>query len=133
MSKRIKVKKSVTVSEDEDGNLKIEIESKNQNKIIVDDSEEAITINDQHGNLISLSESGIVLKSTTDLTIESEGKIILAGKSGVKINSENGDIKEQATNIQHRADASFSALGSASASLDSSGTTQVKGSMVTIN
>lgn len=92
------------------------IETPNGNKILLSEDEGVIKIEDENKNLFQMGSEGIDLESENNITIKA-----------------NGDIKMEGTNIELKASAEFKADGSASASLNSSGNTEVKGSIVQIN
>ena len=86
-------------------------------KIEVNEDADAIILSDQHNNKITMNADGI--------SIESAGTI--------SIKSSAGDVKVEALNIQNKANIEFSAKGNASATLQASGQTVVKGGIVSIN
>ncbi|MEB3157175.1 MAG: phage baseplate assembly protein V [Cyanobacteriota bacterium] len=52
-----------------------------KNRIAIDENARTITIEDQHGHVIRLSQEGIALTSAKDLTIEAKGKVTVKGAS----------------------------------------------------
>lgn len=82
----------------------------------MDEDGDAITITDDHGNSITMNGEGIVMESGSDMTIKS-----------------TGDINLEGVNINIKSQAELKAEGSAAATLSSSGTTTVKGSLIQIN
>ena len=86
------------------------------NQLVLDESEEAVTLEDQHGNRLQIDAEGITISTAKDLKISAKGTLSLQG----------GDISIAA-------DMSLKATGSASAELSASGETTVKGAMVMIN
>ena len=95
---------------------KLEIETPAGKKIVMDDDGESITISDDHGNTITMDGDGIVMDSSADLNIKS-----------------SGDINLEGTNINIKSQAELKAEGSAGATLSSSGSTTIKGSLIQIN
>ncbi len=95
----------------------INLETPQGKKIEINDDSNAITLSDQNNNKITLDATGIKIESAHDITLKTAG----------------GTIKMEAANITGKATAQFSAEGSATASLQSSGQTVVKGSIVNIN
>jgi Rhs element Vgr protein len=93
------------------------LETPKGKKIVINEQEDSIVIADQHQNKISLTPDGIVLESGKDLQLKAA----------------SGTITLEALNISNKADAQFSAEGNATAQLQSSGQTVVKGSIVNIN
>ena len=57
------------------------IETAGGNKVLLDDAEGKIELADQHGNTITLSESGIVITSASDLKIDATGAVEITGQS----------------------------------------------------
>lgn len=102
------------------------------NQMVISDDGKSILLQDQTGNQIKLSESGILLDSPKDISITAKGKISLSATGNVEVDSK-GDATLGATNITHTAKAGFTAKGNASAELSASGQTTVKGAMVMIN
>ncbi|WP_339901452.1 type VI secretion system tip protein VgrG [uncultured Cyclobacterium sp.] len=95
---------------------KMEIETPAGKKIVLDEDEDAITITDDHGNSVTMNGEGIVMESGSNMTIKS-----------------TGDINLEGVNINIKSQAELKAEGSAAATLSSSGTTTVKGSLIQIN
>jgi Rhs element Vgr protein len=102
------------------------------NRIELSDDGESITLQDQNNNKATLNPDGICLDSPKDITIKATGKIALDATGQIDITSK-ADIKLSGLNIDHSANASFSAKGNASAEVSASGQTTVKGAMVMIN
>ena len=102
----------------------IAIETPGGNKITISDADQGIAITDQNGNSLTLNDSGIVLNSSKDITIEAKGNLTL---KAVK------DVKIEGLNVQANANAKFTAQGSAGAEVSSSGVAVLKGSLVQIN
>lgn len=95
----------------------INIETPKGKKIILDEDGDAITVSDDHNNKISLSQSGVVIESGKDISLKAA----------------MGNIKLEALNIENKANVKFSAEGTASSEINSSGMTVIKGSIVNIN
>jgi hypothetical protein len=49
---------------------------------VLDDKKQQITITDQHNNAITMSSSGIELKSPASITIQADQKVNITGKMG---------------------------------------------------
>lgn len=92
------------------------VETPAGNKILLDERDSIVLVEDQNGNSIKLSDNGITMESPSDITL----------KAG-------GDLSIEATNISLKAAASAKMEGSAGATLQSSATTIVKGALVQIN
>ena len=102
------------------------------NQIELSDEDKSITLRDQNNNKATLDPNGICLDSPKDITIKATGKITLDATGQIGITSK-ADINLSGLNIDHSANASFSAKGNASAEVSASGQTTVKGAMVMIN
>ncbi len=94
----------------------VRIETPGGNAMLLSDADEGIRLEDQNGNVIEMGPDGIKLKSNSDINI-----------------SAAGDVNTEGVNISQSAQAACEVEGSASATLSSSGVTEVKGSMVKIN
>ncbi|MFM7733931.1 MAG: phage baseplate assembly protein V [Cyanobium sp.] len=70
-------KPSLTLETTADGSA----EGTYKNRIAIDENAGTITIEDQHGHVIRLSDKGISLTSAKDLTIEAKGKVTVKGAS----------------------------------------------------
>ena len=99
---------------DDDPSVLIEMPS--GKKISVNDNDGEISLSDENGNHILMNSSGITIESSGDISINASGDLILEG-----------------LNVEAKANAGFTAEGSASAEISSSGSTTVKGSIVQIN
>lgn len=100
----------------DDDKKSITMETPAGKKIIVDEDAGAITVQDENGNVLEMSASGITIESAADLTLKAAG-----------------DISVEGTNINEKANAQFKAEGGAGAELSTSAVAVVKGSMVQIN
>lgn len=63
------------------GKAAVTIETAGKNKIRLDDDAKSITLEDQHGNRITLDKDGITLKSAKDFKLEASGKVEIKGSS----------------------------------------------------
>jgi Rhs element Vgr protein len=102
------------------------------NKLVFSDEDQSILMQDQNGNKVELSADGIVLDSPKDLNISAKGKIGIDATGEIAISSQ-ADVNVEGLNVNHTANAGFTAKGNASAELSASGQTTIKGSMVMIN
>jgi Rhs element Vgr protein len=57
------------------------LETKAQNKIVLDDDAESIVLSDKHGNKITMDKNGIKLESANDLQLTAKGQVQISGKS----------------------------------------------------
>ncbi len=100
----------------DDENKILSLETPKGNKITLNEDGGSILLEDENSNKISMSAEGIILESSKDLVIKA-----------------SGDIQIEGINIKNEASAGFEAKGGGSAKLSSSGSTDVKGSIVNIN
>lgn len=115
---------------DEDNSALLETQS--GRRLLMNDSENSVTLEDDLGNHVQMTESGISLTSSSDIAIKADGEVTVEAGTNMTLKA-GADLDLKATNVSQTADASFSAKGSASSKLESSGTTIVKGTMVHIN
>jgi Rhs element Vgr protein len=101
----------------DDDKKSVRLETPKGKSLQISDEDDTITLADQHQNKITLSASGIVIESAKD----------------IKLKTSSGNLGLEALNIEGKAQAKFSAEGTATASLQSSGPTVVKGAIVNIN
>ncbi|BCL33731.1 type VI secretion system tip protein VgrG [Nostoc sp. MS1] len=102
----------------------ITLETPGSNKIIISDEDKGIALKDQNGNTLTMNDSGIVMKSPKDITIEATGKLTLKATQDTSI---------QGLNVNVKANAQFKAEGSAGAEVSTSAIAILKGSLVQIN
>lgn len=108
----------------DDDRKSIAIETPGGNKITISDADKGIAVKDQNGNSLTLNDRGIVIKSSTDITLEAQGNLTLKATQDVKIDG---------LNVQAKANAQFKAQGSAGVEVSSSAIAILKGSIVKIN
>ena len=130
--KKAIISKSKLKFEFDDDKKIITIITPGNNQIVISDDGKSILLQDQTNNQVKLSDSGILLDSPKDITISAKGKINISATGNVAIESK-ADVTEGGTNITHTAKSAFTAKGSASSEVSSSGQTTIKGSMVMIN
>ncbi len=94
----------------------ITIQTEGGHALVLDDGAGTLTVNDSNGNSITMDSGGIA--------IESAGAVAVTA---------GGDATVEGVNVKATATASFEASGSGGAKLSSSGSTEVKGSVVQIN
>jgi len=141
----------------DDENKVITAQTPGGNSIVISDEDKGITATDQNGNSITMNDSGIVIKSASDMSLEADGDItIKAGgassfesKDATTIKSSTADVNVTATgkvaikatqdatidglNVTATANVGATLKGNATAELSASGQTTVKGAMVMIN
>lgn len=100
----------------DNGKAAVYIETANKNKIRLDDEAKSISLEDQHGNAITLDENGITLKSAKDFKLQAAGKLDIQCDQDAKLEAKgNAAIK------------SGSGL-----TLEASGKAEIKGSAVDV-
>ena len=77
--KAIVTKKGTTISFRDDDKPAVSIETPGKNRITIDDQDQTVKIEDQHGNSIVLNQDGIAIKSAGDLTLEAGGNVAIKG------------------------------------------------------
>lgn len=121
--------------EPSDDNHEKGIVTRSENKILINDETNTISIETPAGKKITLDED------SGDLSLEDdEGNKIMMNADGITIESSGdiqlkagGDVSIKGTNIENEANSSFSADGKSGAELSSNGTAVIKGSIVQIN
>ena len=116
--KGLATKKGTIIGFDDkdDGKAAVYIETANKNKILLDDEAKSISLADQHGNVVTLDENGITLKSAKDITLEAKGKLAIKCDEDAKMESGGK------TEINSGADLK----------LEASGKAEIKGSSVDV-
>ncbi|MDO6595317.1 type VI secretion system tip protein VgrG [Oceanihabitans sp. 2_MG-2023] len=117
----------------DDENQTFTITTPDKNKVVFSDADKQIIIQDQNDNTITMSQTGIELKSPKSISIDSSEKVSIIGAQGISLVAQGGDVNVKGLNIQHKADVEFSAEGSASASVQGGGQLTLQGAMVMIN
>lgn len=79
LNKGIVTKKGTKISFIDADKASVFIETAQSNKILLDDDTETIEIVDQHGNSITMSSSGIEIKSASDFKIDASGDVEIKG------------------------------------------------------
>ncbi|MCD6063678.1 MAG: vgrG [Flavipsychrobacter sp.] len=100
----------------DDEKKSITVETPGGNKITISDDAKGIELADQNGNSIKMDTEGITMESAKDVKVKAAG-----------------DIKIEGMNIEIKASISLKGEGSSSSALSSSGMTEIKGSLVSIN
>lgn len=108
----------------DDENKVMKMETPAGNFIELSEKDKAITIQDQHGNMIKMESAGITIKSAKDIMMEAAGSFSL--KAGT-------DVKVEGVNITEKASANMELSGGAGAKLTTSAILELKGSLVKIN
>jgi Rhs element Vgr protein len=84
--KGIVTRKGTTIGFVDGDKPSVFIETANKNKLLLDDDGEQISLEDQHGNSITMTKDGIVLKSAKDFKID-------AASGNVEIKGSKVDVK----------------------------------------
>ncbi|MBE7169605.1 MAG: type VI secretion system tip protein VgrG [Williamsia sp.] len=95
----------------------ISIETPKGKKIVIDEDSDSILLTDERSNKLTMDANGISIESAKDISLKAA----------------SGNIKLEALNIENKANVKFSAEANASATIQSSGQTVVKGGIVNIN
>ncbi|MBD3628898.1 type VI secretion system tip protein VgrG [Cyclobacterium sp.] len=100
----------------DDETAAVTIETPKGKKFSLDDDADHMEMSDDHGNTVILNADGIEVESAGDLTLKC-----------------SGDLNLEGTNVKVKAQAEFTAEGSAGSTVSSSATTTIKGSLIQIN
>lgn len=125
----------------DDENKITSILTPDDNRFILDDKNQQISITDKHHNNVLLSKNGINFSSAKNISIHSDQVVNIQGKEGVSIQGEEGvniqsdsaDVSVKGMNITAKAEVEYSAEAKASASVQGAGELTLKGAMVFIN
>lgn len=109
----------------------ITIKTPGNRNFVLDDDKKKITLDDST-NTVELSDSGVKIKTSKDVTFDVTGKFKVDSKGGISLTSTN-DLKAEGMNVNLNAKVGLTAKGNASAELSASGQTTIKGAMVMIN
>lgn len=107
----------------DDENKVMRMETPAGNFVELSEKDKAITIQDQHGNMIKMESDGITIKSPKDIKMEATGSFSL--KAGT-------DMKIEGLNVTGKASASME-LSSSKAKIAASAMLELTGGMVKIN
>jgi len=110
----------------------ITVTTPGNNKLVLSDKDKSILLQDQNGNTVQLSESGIALDSPRNIMLTAKGGITLDAVRAITVTSK-ADVNASGLNISCEAQVGFTGKGSATAELSAAGTTTVHGAMVMIN
>ena len=109
----------------DDKNKVLTLQTPGKNKVKLDDAGKTVTVEDGHGNKITLSQNGIVLDSAGDITLKAT--------KNIKLTTASGNVDLSAVNITHAANAKFAASGNAGVEVKSSAIASLQGALVKIN
>jgi Rhs element Vgr protein len=105
----------------------------NKNIVTLDDKNKQISIKDQNGNSIVMSDSGIDMKSPKNINISADQEVTIKGKMGVSIEASSGDVASKGLNIKENASVNYEAKGGVAATVQGGASLTLKGAMVWIN
>lgn len=111
----------------------ITITTPKNNQVIFNDEEGSIKLADSNSNTITMSSSGIEIKSASAVTIKAATELNMSATSGGSCKVSGGDLSMEALNVSCNGQMTFKAQGAASAQLTASGEVKVQGAMVMIN
>lgn len=75
----IVTKKGTTIGFVDGDKASVFIQTANKNKLLLDDDAEEVSLEDQHGNKLTMNKDGIVLKSAKDFKIDASGNVEIKG------------------------------------------------------
>jgi uncharacterized protein involved in type VI secretion and phage assembly len=78
--KGIATKKGIVLKFVDKDKASMFIETPKKNKILLDDEAEKVEVADQHGNKVTMSKDGIVIKSAKDVKIDAAGNVEIKGQ-----------------------------------------------------
>lgn len=125
-------KSNIQITFDDEDKI-LTLTTPNKQKIQLSDKDKMISLKDSNGNIVELSNSGIVLNSAKDISINAKGKIDIKASQKIDITTSTGDINLQGLNVKTKAKMAFEASGAQSAKVNSTGQTIIKGAIVMIN
>ncbi|QIL41551.1 type VI secretion system tip protein VgrG [Pedobacter sp. HDW13] len=117
----------------DDENKVLTIATPAQNTIIFNDKDKEVSIRDENSNSITMSASGISIKSPKNISIEAGLGIKIAGEQGAAVQANGGDVNISGLNIKQHADMEFSAMGSMTAQIKSGMELTLNSAMIMIN
>lgn len=109
------------------------INTPSNNTMVWSDKDKQISIKDENGNSIVMSQSGITMKSPKTINIEADQQVNIKGTQGINLTSSGGDIKLKGMNINENADMQYVAKGGMTAEVSSGTQLTIKSAMVMIN
>lgn len=107
-----------------------------EDKVTVDKfsgTEKEVTISDANGNSITLSSSGIEIKSPKNITLSADQNISIKGNMGVTQVASGGDVSIKGMNANIIADMGATINGSITTTVEAGTELTLKGAMVMIN
>lgn len=117
----------------DDENKVCTITTPGKNTVVLSDKDKQVSLKDQNGNSIIMSDSGIEIKSPKSITITADQNVSISGAQGIKESSSGGDVQVSGMNIKQTAQMEYSAEGSMTAKVTAGMQLTLKGAMVMIN
>ncbi|KNG93067.1 type VI secretion system tip protein VgrG [Pseudaestuariivita atlantica] len=130
--KGITTREKLKIGFDDDEKV-LTIETPGGQSIALSDKDKSLVLTDMNGNTVSLSESGITLKSAKDIELVADQQIKLTGKTGVDVKASSGDFAASGGNVRIKGDMGASVEGSAQLDLKGGAMATLKATMVKIN
>lgn len=127
------VSKSALRAMFDDENVVLTLVTPANNTLVLDDKNKQVLVSDANGNTITMSASGISIKSDKNITIEAGEALTLKGATGVAIQSSGGDVGTKGVNITEAAQMQYSAKGDMTAQVQGGMELTLKAAMVMIN
>jgi uncharacterized protein involved in type VI secretion and phage assembly len=127
------VTKGGTRLEFEDKDKTFKVITPGKNMIFISDKDKGVKIEDQNGNKIITSATGISMNSDKDIKITAAGKLEMSGTKGVTVSASSGDTTVSGKNATLKGSAKAEVNGSSGTDIKSSATINIKGSMVNVN
>lgn len=116
-----------------DEDVVLTLTTPNSNTVTLDDKNKQISIKDQNGNSIVMSDSGIDINSPKNINISADQKVSIKGNMGVSVEASSGDVTTKGLNIEENASVNYQAKGGAAATVQGGASLTLKGAMVMIN
>jgi uncharacterized protein involved in type VI secretion and phage assembly len=110
----------------------VEISTPGHQSVRLDDDAKTITVKDISGNTATFAQGGITLSSESEMKLTAKGGVTIEAGANISIKAD-ANVSVQGVQIDAKADAAFSAQGSAEAKLTSTGIVTVQGALVKIN
>lgn len=130
--KAIVSKSGINIQFDDENRI-CTVTTPSKNTVVLSDKDKRITLQDENNNSITMSESGITIKSPKNISIEADENLSIKGTQGVKTISSGGDIQTSGLNIKQSAQMQYTAEGSVTAKVTAGMELTLKGAMVMIN
>lgn len=96
-------------------------------------NDQDITISDANGNSITLSSSGIEIKSPKNITLSADQNISIKGNTGVTQEASGGNVSIKGLNTSINADMNVTVNGAATTTVEAGAELALKAAMVMIN